>query len=227
MIPRERDPVHGRERIHHADDIVRPELRLHEPNERLLARRASCRAGRDSRRRRTQTAGRRPARSRSLRRVGCEARAAAVRQARRIAVHANQSELIDRLRLAVLEHLEVGVGQIGHRRALAIVDDDVHADEVDVGAEGGLLRVRRPAGGRLRRAAGRRVFAQLPEEHRLLGQPPDDRCRPGAGQRNRERLATVARVISGCSAFSAIIPPESGQYGRESSPASPELARDL
>ena len=36
----------------------------------------------------------------------------------RIAIHAHQSKLIDRLRLAVLEYLEVGDLEIGHRLAL-------------------------------------------------------------------------------------------------------------
>ena len=58
----------------------------------------------------------------------------------RVAVHLDQPELLDRLRLAVLEHLEVGLLQVRDRLRLLVGDDDVDADEVDAAAEDGLLR---------------------------------------------------------------------------------------
>ena len=62
----------------------------------------------------------------------------------RVAVDLDQLELLDRLRLAVLEDLEVGLRQVGDRLVLPVGDDDVDADEVDAAAERRLLR-RRPA----------------------------------------------------------------------------------
>ncbi len=58
-----------------------------------------------------------------------------------VAVNLDQLELFDLDRLAVFEHLEVGLRQVGDRLGLLVGDDDVDADEVDAGAEHGLLRV--------------------------------------------------------------------------------------
>ena len=77
------------------------------------------------------------------------------------AVHLDQPELLDRLQLAILEHLEVGRRQIGDRLAVVIGDHDIDANEIDVSTEYGLLgsvalgRVRR----RLRRPGRLRVRA--------------------------------------------------------------------
>jgi hypothetical protein len=52
-----------------------------------------------------------------------------------VAVDLDEPELLDRLRLLVLEHLEVGLREVGHRLLLAVGDDHVHAHEVDGFAE--------------------------------------------------------------------------------------------
>ena len=63
----------------------------------------------------------------------------ALRFDRRRAVDLDEAERLDGLRLAVLEHLEVGLLQIDDRIALPVGDDRVDADEVDAGAEDRLL----------------------------------------------------------------------------------------
>ena len=85
----------------------------------------------------------------------------------RIAVDANQAELLDRLRLPVLEHFEVGLRQVGDRLALVVVDDDVDADEVDAGAEDRLRLLRVALRRGRRRRAGRRLALLL--SRRLAG----------------------------------------------------------
>ena len=59
----------------------------------------------------------------------------------------HQLEGLDRLRLAVFGDLEVFLPEIVDRVALLVGDDDVNADEVDVGTEcRSLLRLRRRRG---------------------------------------------------------------------------------
>ena len=53
----------------------------------------------------------------------------------RVAVHLDQAELLHRLRLVVLEDLELVLLQVEHRLRLVVGGDDVHADEVDAAAE--------------------------------------------------------------------------------------------
>src|SRR5204863_5122335 len=59
------------------------------------------------------------------------------------AVELYQLEGLDLLRLAVFRHVEISRLQIGKLIAVAVGDDDVHADEINAAAEHGLLRIRR------------------------------------------------------------------------------------
>ena len=56
-------------------------------------------------------------------------------------LHLDVLERLDRLRLAVLGHFEVGLGEVADGIALPVRHDDVHADEVDAGSEGRPLRL--------------------------------------------------------------------------------------
>jgi hypothetical protein len=60
----------------------------------------------------------------------------------RVPVDLDRRELLDRLRLAVLGHLEVHLLQVTDRLRLLVGDDDVDADEVDAAAERGLWCLR-------------------------------------------------------------------------------------
>ena len=65
-------------------------------------------------------------------------------------------EILDRLRLALLDDLEVVRRQPGDRRSLLVGDDDAEVDEIDAGAEGLLRRDRCREPRRVRRPAGAR-----------------------------------------------------------------------
>ena len=116
-----------------------------EVGQRRSASASRCRGARDSRRGRTRTAGRRGAALRIPRRK--LVRIGPRRRRLRHRVDLEQLERLDVLRLAVLPHLEIFWLEVGDRLALLVGDDDVHADEVDVGAERRLLRlIAAPAG---------------------------------------------------------------------------------
>ena len=66
-------------------------------------------------------------------------------QRRRVVSGSPRGEELDRLRLAVLDDLEVLRLQAGDRRALLVGDDDAEVDEIDAGAERLLLRARAPS----------------------------------------------------------------------------------
>src|SRR4029434_2485071 len=59
----------------------------------------------------------------------------------RVAVNLDVLELFDGDRLAVLEHLEVVLREVGDWLRLLVRDDHIHADEVDAAAEHGLLPI--------------------------------------------------------------------------------------
>ena len=138
-VPRERDPVQRGERIHDPDDVVGPELGLHEADERLLHGKRVAQPDVvvvEEQHEHTHVV------TRELQfLVDAVSKLARRRIAgARVPVDADQAELLDRLRPAVFEHLEIGFGEIGDRLPLAVADDDVHADEIDARPEGGLLR---------------------------------------------------------------------------------------
>src|SRR5262249_27683900 len=57
----------------------------------------------------------------------------------RVAIDHHQPELLDLLRLAVLEEFEILLREVGDRLLLLVADADVDADEVDAAAECGPL----------------------------------------------------------------------------------------
>ena len=92
------------------------------------------------------------------------------RRGRLRAVDLDMAKEFDRLRPTVFDDLELLLRQIGDRLAIVISDDDIHADDVDAGAEGGraTLRWRRAT---LRRRSILRAHQRRADEH----QNNDDR----------------------------------------------------
>ena len=86
------------------------------------------------------------------------------RRRRQQVVHAaavHQRERRDVLRHAIFQHLEVVLRQVGHELILAVADDRVHGDQIDVDPEGRLRALARPAPEpALGAARGRRLRAQ-------------------------------------------------------------------
>src|SRR5262249_6851946 len=128
-------------RIHHRQEILRPELRLDELYQRVLdGHRADVARVIVVKKDREQPhvvargfdflVGQRPDRAQRL--IACTL----------AAVGSDQLELLDLLELVVLEYLKVLVGEIADRLALLVGDDDVDADEVDACLEDGLIRLR-------------------------------------------------------------------------------------
>ena len=130
MVPCERQIRDGRQRIHDGDNVVRAQLVLHETHQRLadghrigaphvvvvqeedehadviaIGDQFLIVAGPDLRRR--------------------------WRTGSRVPVHLDQRELLHRLRLTVFEDLEVCLRERGDRLVFLVVDDHVHAHEVD------------------------------------------------------------------------------------------------
>ena len=158
MVVGEQQIADRRQRVHDRDQIVRPQLRLDELHDRIPDGHA-----------------RRPPDVIVIQQECINAHVVAPRLglfvlpipddtrrgvARpRYAVDLDRAELLDRLHLAVFDHLEVVLGQVGDRRIIPVGDDDVHPDEVDAGLER-RLRIRR---GRLRRGCGILCGADLKE----------------------------------------------------------------
>ena len=84
------------------------------------------------------------------------------RRRRQQVVHAaavHQRERRDVLRHAVFEDLEVVLRQVRHELVLAVADDGVHGDQVDVDAEGRLRALAPGAGAGAGWAAGAGLWA--------------------------------------------------------------------
>jgi hypothetical protein len=145
VIPREGQVGDRRERVHHGDEIVGPQLIPDEPLERIAH---GHRVGASH-----VVVIEEEHEDAHVFAVGDEFLVSAIADLAwrritrtRVSVHPYERELLNRLRLAVFEHFEVGLAQIGDRLLLAVVNDDVHPDEVDAAAEHGSLRLIRGGG---------------------------------------------------------------------------------
>ena len=160
VVARERHVEDWRERIHHCDHVVGPQLRLDEARQRL-AHRHRVRAPHV-----VVVEQDREDADVVARRLGLFVVAVADRARRRvarlrIAVHLDQAELLHRLRLVVLEDVEVFLLEVGDVLPFPVGRNHVHADEVDAAAEdrGRVLprNDRRNGGVGGRRLRGRRL----------------------------------------------------------------------
>ena len=141
LVAREAHGPQRVQRIHHRDHVERADLGLDEPDQRVLHRKTRPEphvvvVEEDDEQPHVVTA--------RLGLLGVDrvdlARSRLAR--RRVAVHANELEGLDGLRLAVLHDLEVLGLQVGDGASLLVGDDRVDTNEVDARAEGGLCRWR-------------------------------------------------------------------------------------
>jgi hypothetical protein len=148
VIARERQRRHRRQRIHDGQQVVGPDVLADEPDQRIAHGHGA--AARDVV---IVEQNREDAHVLALgveELVVARAELAGRQVVAPGAGGVDQLELIDDLRPAVLEHLEIVLRQAGHGIALAIRDDDVDADEIDAGAKDGLRGCLRRCGRVLR-----------------------------------------------------------------------------
>ena len=129
------------ERVHDADHVGRPDLRVEEARQRIAHREARAAPHVvvvEEDREQPDVVARR---FRFFVVIGADLAHGLLRRLDEAAVEPYQLERVDRLRLPVFEHVEVARLQVGHAvAALVFRDDDVDPDVVDAGPEDWRLR---------------------------------------------------------------------------------------